>query len=634
MADAPADDPAGEEFFEPTDDLWCIVARDRTFVRVSSGFQRVLGWREADLLGTDSAALVHPDDVPIVWLHDERARQGLSSQDVEVRMRHANGSYRRISWTAVSIRGRTYRYAVGRDVTTQRQLEDEMRDRDILLQAVLAGTADIAFVKDREGRYLLVLGTDTVHGGMSPAEIVGRTDEEIGPEYADLRRRSDLKVMETGQVDMYEFSFMADGERHMMVVTKAPYRDPDGDIIGIVGVARDVTEMRRLEERVQQAQKMEAVGRLAGGIAHDFNNLLTAILSFATLAGETLPTEHPARADLAAIRRAGEAAAELTRQMLAFGRRELTVPRPLQLNDVVQNIDRLLRSLVGESVALEIALDPALAIIHADPSQIERVLVNLVVNAGHASREGGTVWVQTANVTVTELDATRLTGLAAGAYVCLIVRDAGVGMDEATRRRAFEPFFSTKPKGQGTGLGLSSVYGIVQDLHGAVFVESALGAGSRFSVYVPAATAASVSPPAAPAPAPGGTERVLLVEDNPVVRQAEERILRDAGYDVYAAENGVAALCVVAALHEPVDVLITDLKMPEMGGRAMVARLREDWPELPALLVSGYEPGNVFDLVTLPERTRFLEKPFTADALLGAVRALLDHRSGVQAQRT
>jgi two-component system, cell cycle sensor histidine kinase and response regulator CckA len=619
--------PPGEDFFEATDDLWCILTRDRQLVRVSASWERVLGWREADLVGTNSLTLVHPADLPIVSSEDARARQGMPTRNLELRMRHADGSFRRIVWSAVSIRGSGYRYASGRDVTAQRRLEEESRKRGALLQAVLDGTADVAFVKDRQGRYLLMLGTDVVHGGLPASEIVGRTDADIAPEYAEYRRRSDRKVMETGQPEMYELNFVTRGERRTMVVTKAPYRDDEGKVVGVVGVARDVTDVRRLEERVQQAQKMEAVGRLAGGIAHDFNNLLTAILSFATLASETLPPDHPARADLVAIRRAGEGAAELTRQMLAFGRREVSVPRPLVLNEIVGNVDRLLRSLVGQSARLEIALDPTLGVIEADPSQIERVLVNLVVNAGHATADGGTVWVETANAVVTPADAARLPGLPPGSYVRLTVRDSGIGMDEATRVRAFEPFFTTKPAGQGTGLGLSSVYGIVQGLGGAAFVDSEVGKGSEFVVYLPAAAGV---PTAVGASAlgnsvlPRGHERVMLIEDNQVVRQAEERILVEAGYEVYPAPNGVAALCLLAALDEPINLVITDLMMPEMGGRAVVARLREDWPNLRALLVSGYEPGEEADAVTLPPATAFLQKPFTADALLQAVRGLLD----------
>jgi CheY-like chemotaxis protein len=239
------------------------------------------------------------------------------------------------------------------------------------------------------------------------------------------------------------------------------------------------------------------------------------------------------------------------------------------------------------------------------------------------------VWVETANAEVTAADAGRLPGLAVGSYVRVTVRDDGIGMDDATRARAFEPYFTTKPEGEGTGLGLSSVYGIAQELRGAVFLDSDVGKGSQFDVYLPVAPA---SIPAGAAPGrvteasttPRGHERVLLVEDNHVVRQAEERILVEAGYDVYPAPNGVAALCLVAALEAPPALLITDLRMPEMGGRALLARLREDLPKLRALLVSGFESGAETDAMMLPAGTAFLQKPFTTDALLHAVRALLD----------
>jgi signal transduction histidine kinase/ActR/RegA family two-component response regulator len=474
-----------------------------------------------------------------------------------------------------------------------------------------------------------MLGHDLVHG-VTPEAIIGRLDADIGPEYAPMRRASDRRVMESGLVETYEYDHLVEGERRTLVVTKAPYRDTTGTIIGVVGVVRDLTDMRRLEAQVHQSQKMEAVGRLAGGIAHDFNNLLTAILSFATLASETLPVDHEAQADLAAIRRAGEGAAVLTRQMLAFSRRQLMASRPLLLNDVVQNTERLLRSLVGELVSIVTSLDPDLAIIDGDPGQIEQVLVNLVVNAGHAMPTGGRIWIETANMRVTPSDATRLPNLPPGLYARLTVRDTGIGMDDATRLRVFEPFFTTKPEGQGTGLGLATVYGIVQQSRGGVFVESRPGAGSEFAVYLPAAVDATSEPYPSSSPPRAGLERghetVLLVEDNAFVRQAEERILTEAGYRVFVATTGVEALGRVASLDGAIDILITDLLMPEIGGRALLARLREDWPALRALLVSGYERGEATDTVSLPPETGFLHKPFTADAFLRAVRELLESR--------
>ncbi|HWZ59360.1 MAG TPA: PAS domain S-box protein, partial [Gemmatimonadaceae bacterium] len=522
----------GVQYFEQSDDLWCVIDANRNFVRVNSAFERVLGWTEEALIGVYARSLVHPDDVPKLVLQEERTRKGLPFRNVEVRMRHADGSYRTIVWSMVTVRGETHSIGVGRDVTEQRRAEDISRKRGALLEAILGSTSNVAFVKDREGRYLLHLGNDVVHG-LSSDEIIGRTDAEIAPDYAELRRQSDLRVMRTGSMETYEYDHVVAGERRTLSVTKAPYRDGNGVIIGVVGTTRDLTEIRRLEAQVHQAQKMEAVGRLAGGIAHDFNNLLTAILSFATLAGETLPADHPALADLAAIRRAGEGAAVLTRQMLTFSRRQLVERRPLLINDVVRNTERLLRSLVGEAVFIVTTLDPGLVLIESDPSQIEQVLVNLVVNAGHAMPDGGTIWVETANVQVMRADAERLPGLPVGAYVRLTVRDTGIGMDEATQLRAFEPFFTTKPEEKGTGLGLSSVHGIVRQSKGGVFVESRPGAGSEFAVYLPAVTAGAPTPYPAAAPVrvtmPRGSETVLLVEDNAIVRQAEERMLTEGG---------------------------------------------------------------------------------------------------------
>ena len=488
-----------------------------------------------------------------------------------------------------------------------------------MLKAIVEETSDVVFVKDSEGRYILVHGHTDVNG-VPISAFLGHTDVELVPDWAPMRRASDLRVMASGEAETYEQELVKDGTRYTFLITKAPYRAPDGAIIGVLGVVRDITAIRRLEARMHQAQKMDAVGRLAGGVAHDFNNLLTAILSFASLAGETLASDHAAQADLREIHRAAEEAAVLTRQMLAFSRQQILDPCPVNVNDLVQREERLLRSLAGEHVTTSITLDPELAIVEVDPGQYVQVLINLVVNAGHAMPNGGHLCIETANARVTSADAERLPGLPPGRYVRLSVRDSGVGMDDATRQRAFEPFFTTKPEGQGTGLGLSSVYGIVKQSHGGVYVESERGAGSAFAVYLPAVEAAarSLLPlPLAPIAAPAGHETILFVEDNPAVRHAVSRMLTEAGYHVLPAASGAEALELARGR---VDLVVSDLVMPGMGGRMLVNRLRAGHPNLRALFISGVER----DASVVPSGTAFLPKPFGADALLRAVRAVLD----------
>jgi PAS domain S-box-containing protein len=574
---------SNDRFFQLSADLMLLAGADGSVKRVNPACTRVLGWTEAELLGMNVSTLVRSDG----------------------HVRCKDGSYRWIAWSNVSDG-----YLIGRDVTEERQ-------QNALLKAIVEETSDVVFVKDTDGRYILVHGNTDVNG-VSNTAFLGHTDAEVVPEWAPMRRASDLRVMASGEAETIEQEYMRGGTRYTFMVTKAPYRAPDGTIIGVLGVAREVTAIRRLEARMHQAQKMDAVGRLAGGVAHDFNNLLTAILSFASLAGESLVGEHPAQADLREIHHAAEEAAVLTRQMLAFSRQQILDPCPIDINDLVKREERLFKSLLGERVAITTSMDPDLAIVEVDPGQFVQVLINLVVNAGHAMSNGGHLWIETANTRVTSADAERLPGLPPGRYVRLAVRDTGVGMDEATRQRVFEPFFTTKPEGQGTGLGLSSVYGIVKQSHGGVYVESELGAGSEFAVYLPAVEAAARSLlPLAPIATPLGHETILFVEDNPAVRHAVARMLAEAGYHVLAASSGAEALELARG---SVDLVVSDLVMPGMGGRMLVNRLRAGHPNLRALFISGVER----DASVVPSGTAFLPKPFGADALLRAVRAVLD----------
>ena len=617
-----------DAFFELSADLMGLVSGEY-LQRVNPSFQRTLGWTEAELLSNSVISFLHPDDVRAAYALAERGESRLPREGYESRWRCADGSYRWISWSWVFLRDGEIRYIIGRDVTERRKAEEAIRAQSALLQGVIENTPDVIFVKDVDGRYLVINAAGAGVHGRRVEDVIGRTDAEIAPHDAVRRRESDVRVMTLNRGETYEVEPGVSGGRRYWVIT-VPFRGGDGTLLGILGIARDITDQRRLETQVHQAQKMEAVGRLAGGIAHDFNNLLTAILSFAALAHEAVPDARKVRADLDEIRQAAEAAALLTRQMLAFSRQQVLASRPLLLNDVVQHADRILRSLVGEQVRIITSLDPRLAIVMADPGQIEQVLINLVVNAGHAMPDGGTLWVETTNVTVAARDPVRLPGLPAGKYVRLTVRDTGTGMDEATRVQVFEPFFTTKPEGKGTGLGLSCVYGIVKQSRGGVYVESELGVGSELTVYLPAAqsaVAAESGPlprPSAPR-APSGHETVLLVEDNAAVRQAELRMLTEAGYRVLVAANGVEALEVFATVDGVLDLVVTDLLMPEMGGRALLGRLREDRPGLKALFISGYERTQANHTGgSPPAGTAFLGKPFTADAFLRAVRAMLD----------
>jgi CheY-like chemotaxis protein len=374
---------------------------------------------------------------------------------------------------------------------------------------------------------------------------------------------------------------------------------------------------------------MEALGRLAGGIAHDFNNLLSAILSYSEMVMGDLPETHPSREDLEQIRQAGSRAAELTHQLLAFSRRQLLQLRTLNLNTVVASVDRMLRRVIGEDIVLQTVLAAGLGPTRGDPGQLEQVLMNLAVNARDAMPAGGTLTITTADLEVRDPRTAPWPELAPGRYVTLAVRDTGAGMTRDVQERIFEPFFTTKPAGHGTGLGLSTVYGIVVQSGGQVFVRSAPGAGSTFTICLPAHTTdAEPTPVAVPSPPVlGGAETVLLVEDEQLVRQLTHEILHRNGYRVLEAADGLEALALLRNHPGHIDLLLTDVVMPRMSGHELVELARPLRPRMRILYVSGYSEEAIARQGQLTEGIELLAKPFTPGILTAKIRQLLDRTS-------
>ena len=383
--------------------------------------------------------------------------------------------------------------------------------------------------------------------------------------------------------------------------------------------------------QLRQSQKLEGIGQLAGGIAHDFNNLLTAINGYSSLALQRIEGNPSVRTYLEEIKKAGDRAANLTRQLLAFGRKQILQPLPLSLNDIVTDMSKMLRRLIGEDIQLSAKLATDLKRVKADPGQIEQVLVNLIVNARDAMPQGGKLTIETANAELDREYASTHVGVLAGAYVVLAVSDTGTGMDEQVRKQIFEPFFTTKEKGKGTGLGLSTVYGIVKQSGGNIWVYSEPNHGTTFKVYLPAlaSTPKSSEVKVVEAPMPRGTETVLLVEDEEVVRGLARQILEDAGYRVLVAQQGEEAIRLCIEDAKEIHLLLTDVVMPGAGGKEVADRLGSLRPGIKVLFMSGYTDEAIVHHGVLDSNVKFIQKPFSPAALARKVREVLDSNGKV-----
>ena len=444
-------------------------------------------------------------------------------------------------------------------------------------------------------------------------------------EFLALRRRALLGEVFT-ESELHRRR--ADGSPIVVSVSTSPLRRPDGTIYGIMSILTDITYVRRMEEQLRQSQKMEAVGRLAGGVAHDFNNLLTAISGYSDLLLHRLPEYSTLRRDVEEIRKAGDRAAALTRQLLAFSRRQVLQPKILDLNTVVTKMGPMLGHLIGKDIELSTDLSPSLSRVKADPGQIEQVILNLAVNARDAMPDGGRITIATADAALSPAYAAVHPEVRPGPHVLLSVADTGQGMSDETQAHLFEPFFTTKERGKGTGLGLATVYGIVQQSGGHIRVSSAADRGSTFLIYLPRVEAPEDGArgsdrPLLPHPSPG-TETVLLAEDEEVVRRLAREILSGNGYKVLEAGNGREALLLSEAHRGEIHLLLTDVVMPKMSGRELGERIRLQRPDLRILYMSGYTDDAILRQGVLEDGIPFLQKPFTAEGLARKVREVLD----------
>src|SRR5271169_5174688 len=504
----------------------------------------------------------------------------------------------------------------------------ERHDGRARLAVILERMPAVLWTTDKELRYTSSMGAALDSLGVKSGGLTGKTLSEYfqtdDPQHPSIAAHWRALA---GEALTYELHW----QKRVLESHVRPLRGPDGEIVGVIGVALDITDRKQLADQLRQSQKLQAVGELAGGVAHDFNNLLMVVKGHAEMLLDRLPRgsadrQNPALQNVEQIQQAAERAAALTRQLLAFSRMQVLQPRVLDLNEVVAGMIQMVSRVIGANIELAFLPGADLGRVKADPSQIEQVALNLVVNARDAMPDGGRLTIETSNVQLERDYATQHAVVDPGPYVMLTVSDTGTGMDAATKARIFEPFFTTKAQGRGTGLGLATVYGVVKQSGGYIWVYSELGHGTTFKVYLPKVTAAAETPHAEKilsVPA-SGTETILFVEDEQGVRELVREYLTASGYSVLEASDGIQALEIAAMHPGAIQLLITDVVMPRLSGRQLATQISSDRRGLKVLYISGYTDDSVFRHGVLEGGMEFLQKPFNLNALAQKIREILD----------
>jgi len=625
-----------EELFhlisENAADMIAVVDMEGKRLYNSLSFEKALGYSPEELQSSSSFEQIHPDDRERVKKATEDARRSGIGSTLEYRLRHKNGSWLVLESTSSVIRnsdGEPEKLViVNRDITERKRAEEALRRSEAGFRSVVEDAPYGIYRASTGGRFLQVNPALQKMLSYEVAEELLRKDlaSDIFRHTGEYQRLTEA-LTGTEEVKDIELEWKRqDGTPITVRCSGRRINDENGAPAYFEVFAEDVTEKRILEKQLRMAQKMEAIGRLSGGIAHDFNNLLGVIIGYSRVLNKALSTNNALREHAVEIEKAGQRAASLTKQLLAFSRQQVLTPAVLNLNTLASDMEKMLPRLLGEDIEVSLALDPELGDVKADQSQVEQVIMNLAVNARDAMPLGGKLKIQTANVELDQAYTWNHPGSKVGSYVLLAVTDTGTGMDAGTLTHIFEPFFTTKERGKGTGLGLATVYGVVKQSNGYIWVDSAPGKGASFQIYLPRHVGQQAVDEQIidSSEKLRGTETILLVEDAEPLRKLAQTFLEAGGFRVLSAESGESALEVMASFGGTFDLLLTDVVMPGINGRVLAEQMLPRQPGMRVLYMSGYTDSFIAGHGVLDPGTHLLHKPFTEEILIRKVREVLD----------
>jgi PAS domain S-box-containing protein len=615
--------------FEEASDGVFVSSQEGVYLDVNRSGHRILGYEHGELLGKRITDVVLEHDFPRVRAALESISQGSIHTQIWS-MVCKDGALAQLEVLAQMLSNGTV-LAIVRELTARAEFEHKIQASEAKLRSILHTAPDTIMTVDRQGRILFINRTQPPY---SVEQVVGTSCYDYVPvESRDRVQQAIEHVFTTRSIDEYEVEGPpgADGIRPSVTVRAGPLIERDA-VVAATLCATDVTYKKhaektraKLEEQLMQAQKMESVGQLAGGVAHDFNNLLTTVMAFVELTQAEMPAS-PVHEYLDEILAAAARGAALTQQLLAFARKKIVQPEDVALSDILTRLSPMVRRVVGEHIDVEVVLGPALGTVRVDVGSLEQVVMNLIVNARDAMPNGGRLVLETSSVELEVRDTETHPDVPPGLYAVLGVTDNGTGMSPEIRSRLFEPFFTTKAPGSGTGLGLAMCHGIVKQAGGSIAVTSEPGRGTSFRIYLPCTRRSqSSSPsPSRPAAASAGHETLLVVEDEPMILRVARTALEKLGYRVLCASDGLEALAVAAGVNGRIDLLVTDIVMPKLGGHELAARLREIRPDTKVLYTSGYAENAIAHSGVLRDGVNFIQKPYSLSALAQRVRKVLD----------